>query len=106
MFDSIGRYTKIISYDENNSISGSAIASYIQGKNYECVYYSKDNVFKNKNRIKYLSNKLILEESFSYNEELLFSGRIEKNNNRFSKITITNVDKEDTRFFTIQIIGL
>lgn len=99
MFDSIGRYTKITSYDENNSISGSTIASYVQGKNYESVYYSKDNVFKNKNRIKYLSNKLILEESFSYKEELLFSIRVEKQNDRFSKVTLVNGDKIDSHFY-------
>ncbi|ADY30075.1 hypothetical protein [Cellulophaga lytica] len=98
-FDSIGRYTKSITLNPDNNKTSSTITKYTKAKNYESFHYSKDNVLRNKSVIKYVSDSLILEESFAPNGELLFSIRVEKQNDRFSKVTLVNGDKIDSHFY-------
>ncbi|WKB80412.1 hypothetical protein QYR09_11685 [Cellulophaga lytica] len=98
-FDSIGRYAKSITLNAENNRTSSKTTKYAKGKNYESFHYSKYNVLRNKSKITYVSDSLILEESFAPNNELLFSIRVEKQNDRFSKVTLVNGDKIDTHFY-------
>ncbi|MCL5245200.1 hypothetical protein M4I21_05225 [Cellulophaga sp. 20_2_10] len=98
-FDSIGRYTKSITLNAENNRTSSTTTKYAKGKNYESFHYNKDNVLRNKSKVKYVSDSLILEESFATNGELLFSIRVKKRNDRFSKVTLVNGDKIDSHFY-------
>ncbi|PKB45073.1 hypothetical protein AX016_3310 [Cellulophaga sp. RHA19] len=98
-FDSLGRFTKSITLNAENNRTSSTTTKYTKDKNYESFHYSKDNVLRNKSKIKYVSDSLILEESFATNGELLFSIRVEKQNDRFSKVTLVNGDKIDSHFY-------